>query len=125
MIFRTYEHYPPNEVIIFENNYDDMCIICFHHNTQFNQLINLNEQTLYITQCNCNAIIHTDCLHLWHSHRQKCPICRTDTISKPQNNPPIITFERIISFLYALVLADFVYVVFNYILLNYISPHEL
>ena len=125
MIFRTYEHYPPNEVLIFESNYDDMCIICFHHNTQFNQLINLNVQTLYITQCNCNALIHAHCLRLWHTHSQKCPICRSDMISTPQKKTIIFTFERTISFLYTFVLTHFVYVVFNYILSNYNSPHEL
>lgn len=122
MIFRTYEHYPPNEVIIFENNYDNICIICFHHNSL---LTNLNTQTLYIKKCNCNATIHTHCLRLWHSHRQKCPICRSDMISAPQKKITIFTFERIISFLYSLVIAHFVYVVYNYILLNYNSPQEL
>ena len=88
MLFRTYEHYPHNELcynIIFDNftnNYDNICIICFDTDNLFNELINLNTQTLYIKQCNCNAIIHNHCLSLWHDRTQKCPICRVVMISQ-------------------------------------------
>jgi hypothetical protein len=88
MIFRTYEHYPHNEVCYniivesFENNYDNICIICFEHNSMLNELINLNNQTLYIKQCHCNAIIHNHCLGTWHERTQKCPICRVVMVTQ-------------------------------------------
>lgn len=96
----------------YDSDYDNICVICFHNN---NPLINLKEQMVYIKKCNCNSIIHTHCLRLWHSHAQKCPICRIDTIRTPLKKITIFTFERIISFLYALVLAHFVYVIVCYI----------
>ena len=88
MIFRTYEHYPHNEVCYniivenFENNYDNICIICFEHNGILNELINLNNQTLYIKQCDCNVIIHNNCLGTWHGRTQKCPICRVVMVAQ-------------------------------------------
>ena len=88
MIFRTYEHYPHNEVCYniifenFENNYDNICIICFEHDSILNELINLNAQTLYIKQCECNAIIHNNCLSIWHSQANKCPICRVNVVAQ-------------------------------------------
>jgi len=85
MIFRTYEHYPHNELcynIIFDNNYDNLCIICFENNNLLNEIIHLNNQTLYGTQCKCNAKIHNHCLEAWYDRTQKCPICRVIMINK-------------------------------------------
>ena len=122
MIFRTYEHYPLNEDVIFDSNYDNICIICFHHNSL---LINLHDQTLYSRQCNCHAIIHTNCLRVWYSHAQKCPICRGTMIISKQHKIKPFTFKHIMTLLYALTIAHFVYVMYYYILLNYSSSHEL
>jgi hypothetical protein len=47
-----------------------------------NELINLNNQTLYIKQCHCNAIIHNHCLGTWHARTQKCPICRVVMVAQ-------------------------------------------
>jgi hypothetical protein len=103
MLFRTYEHYPHNEVYYniiienYENNYDNMCIICFDNNSLLNELINLNMQTLYIKQCNCNARIHYHCLGIWHERTQKCPICRSLMIAKsgPLNKITALTIKCI------------------------------
>ena len=123
MIFRTYEHYPPNEVyynIIFENvenNYDNICIICFEHNSLLNALITLNAQTLYIKQCKCNAIIHNHCLSIWHAHTHKCPICRSEMIAKAGtiNKMTLFTIKCVKTLLivfYALSVAHFLYVAY-------------
>jgi hypothetical protein len=122
MIFRTYEHYPNNEIFISDSNYDNICIICFHHDSL---LINLNEQALYSKQCNCEATIHIHCLRLWYSHAQKCPICRGDMMIVTQHTRILFTFKRIMTMLYALTIAHFIYVMYYYILLNYSSSHEL
>lgn len=135
MLFRTYEHYPPNEVYYniifdnFENNYDNMCIICFDTNSIFNELINLNAQTLYIKQCKCNAIIHNHCLAIWHAHTHKCPICRSDMITQAGTINKITLFtikcvKTLFMVFYALSVAHFLYVAYC-ILLNYISSQEL
>ena len=123
MIFRTYEHYPPNEAYYniifenFENNYDNMCIICFDPNSIFNELINLNTQTVYIKQCDCNAIIHNHCLSIWHAHTQKCPICRSGMIAKPGSINKISRFtikcvKTLLIVCYALSVAHVLYVLY-------------
>ena len=125
MLFRTYEHYPTNEVyynMIFENyanNYDNVCIICFDHNSLFNELINLNTQTLYITQCTCNAIIHNHCLGIWHNRTQKCPICRSSMIACQEKGAlnkitifAIKCIKTLLIIFYALSVAHFAYVIY-------------
>ena len=133
MIFRTYEHYPPNEVcynIIFENfknNYDNICIICFEHNSLLNELITLNTQTLYIKQCNCDAIIHNHCLSMWHGLTQKCPICRVVMIGQVGALKKTTIFvikcvKTCLQALYALTVAHFVYVVYCIFMESYFFP---
>ena len=133
MIFRTYDHYPLNEVyynIIFENienNYDNICIICFEHNSLLNKLITLNTQTLYIKQCNCNAIIHNHCLSMWYGLTQKCPICRAVMIAQvgALNKTTLFSIKCIKLFLqvlYSLTVAHFVYVVYCIFIESYFFP---
>ena len=133
MIFRTYEHYPPNEdyynIIFenFENNYDNMCIICFEQNSLFNELIYLNTQTVYIKQCNCNAIIHNHCLSIWHAHTQNCPICRIEMIAQvgALNKTTLFIIKCIKTFLkvlYSLTVVHFVYVVYCIFIESYFFP---
>jgi hypothetical protein len=133
MIFRTYEHYPPNEVCYniifenFENNYDNICIICFEHNSLFNEVINLNAQTVYIKQCNCNAIIHNHCLSIWHTHTQKCPICRVEMIAQvgALNKTTLFIIKCVKIFLqvlYSLTVAHFVYSVYCIFIESYFFP---
>ena len=133
MIFRTYEHYPHNEVYYniivenFVNNYDNICIICFDHNSLLNELINLNTQTLYIKQCNCNAIIHNYCLGAWYDRTQKCPICRSVMIAKAGvlNKVTLFTIKCIKTLLiifYALCVAHFLYGVYCIFIESYFFP---
>ena len=133
MIFRTYEHYPPNEVYYniifenFENNYDNICIICFEHNSLLNELITLNAQTLYIKQCNCNAIIHNHCLSMWHDLTQKCPICRVVMVTQvgALNKTTIFSIKCVKTFLqalYVITVVHFVYVVYCIFIESYFFP---
>jgi hypothetical protein len=125
MIFRTYEHYPHNEVCYniiienFENNYGNICIICFEHDGVLNELINLNKQTLYIKQCECNAIIHNHCLSIWHTHAQKCPICRVEVVAQAGSLKKMTLFiikcvKTFLIVLYALTMVQFLYGVVLY-----------
>jgi len=123
MLFRTYEHYPPDEVYYnivfdnFDNNYDNICIICFDTNSLFNELISLNAQTLYIKKCECNAIIHNHCLSTWHAHTRKCPICRSDMITKAETINKITLFtikcvKTLLIVFYVLSLAHLLYLAY-------------
>ena len=123
MLFRTYEHYPHDEVYYnivfdnFDNNYDNICVICFDTSSLFNELINLNAQTLYIKQCNCNAIIHNQCLSIWHAHTGKCPICRSDMITKSGTINKITLFtikcvKTLLIVFYVLSLAHLLYLAY-------------
>lgn len=122
MIFRTYEHYPHNEFcynIIFENNYDNICIICFEHDNLLNELITLNAQTLYIKQCECNAIIHNHCLVAWYDRTQKCPICRVMMVAlvgtiKKTTLFVIKCIKTFLNVLYAVTMVHFLYGVMLY-----------
>jgi len=133
MIFRTYEHYPHNEVCYniiienFENNYGNICIICFEHDGVLNELINLNKQTLYIKQCECNAIIHNHCLGTWHGRTQKCPICRVMMVTQVGALTKTTLFvikcvKTLLIALYALTMVHFLYGVMLYFIESYFFP---
>jgi hypothetical protein len=81
MIFRTFEPYYNDEIIIYENK---MCFICYEIETEKGeQIINLNSQELYIKICNCKGLVHNKCLDKWYEKSSKCPICRLTLNKKP------------------------------------------
>ena len=74
MYFHVCEHYNENKSAVF--TIDD-CFICFEHKTKSGELpIQLDQQTVYITNCHCNAWAHKECLDGWLLFQKKCPICR-------------------------------------------------
>jgi hypothetical protein len=102
MIFRTFEPYCNDEIIIYENK---MCFICYEIETEKGeQIINLNSQKLYIKICNCKGLVHTKCLDKWYDKSNKCPICRV-TVNK--NTSYFVIFKNINYYYYIVFLVYF------------------
>lgn len=70
MFFRTCEHYDDH---MSDNNAAE-CLVCFEH---VPPTICLRNQTQYRRPCDCDGLIHTDCLAKWVQMTHRCPICRT------------------------------------------------
>ena len=104
MIFRTFEPYCNDEIIIYENK---MCFICYEIETEKGeQIINLNSQKLYIKICNCKGLVHTKCLDKWYEKSNKCPICRI-TLNKKTNY--FVTFKNTNYYYYYIVFLVYFY----------------
>ena len=65
-------------------NTKDTCCICFE---EFG-----NEN---VTQCNlvCKNVFHSECLQLWLSQNNSCPLCRSNWIN--ENNNPLEEFNSL------------------------------
>jgi len=94
MIFRTYEHYQDDVVYndlyinenINENENESICFICLENETCINKFIKLKNQPFFLKICNCDGIIHHNCLVIWYDTTKKCPICcREHFIKKSEN----------------------------------------
>jgi hypothetical protein len=60
---------------------DEKCLICWETASNCNNLIKMNSLHLFSSfykSCNCNCIIHSDCLLEWVNKQQSCPICRNE-----------------------------------------------
>ena len=60
---------------------DEKCLICWETATNCNNLIKMNSLHLFSSfykSCDCNSIIHSDCLLEWVNKQQSCPICRNE-----------------------------------------------
>jgi hypothetical protein len=78
MYFSTISSYD-NEII--EIIGDEKCLICWEPASNFNNLIKMNSLHLFSSfykSCNCNCIIHSDCLLEWVNKKHSCPICRNE-----------------------------------------------
>lgn len=78
MYFSTISSYD-NEIIEIPD--DEKCLICWETSTNCNKLIKMNSLHLFSSfykSCDCNSIIHSDCLLEWVNKQLSCPICRNE-----------------------------------------------
>jgi hypothetical protein len=75
MLFRTIEHYPYSE----ETNYfiEKECLICYN-NISCDFII----KNKYNFNCECYKLLHENCLEMWYTKNNTCPICRKKHINK-------------------------------------------
>jgi len=60
----------------------NICIICWLPNIKNNSIKNLKNFPYILSTCNCNPLLHNDCLKNWITKSSSCPICRKNmTIS--------------------------------------------
>ena len=62
---------------------DNFCFVCYEFKiNKERKPKELKKQKLYIKTCECNGLIHNECLKTWYETSGKCPICREFMISK-------------------------------------------
>jgi hypothetical protein len=62
---------------IYDMNKDDkLCLICYEGNKKIEKVVFI-EKIIKTTNCNCEYLIHRNCLELWFKGigKQKCLIC--------------------------------------------------
>ena len=66
MLFRTYEPYCQNDDKKETIDTNGECFICFENTDIYcKPTIELNCQTQYLNNCQCNGNIHKICLEIW------------------------------------------------------------
>ena len=62
---------------------ENFCFICYEFKmNKERKPKELIKQKLYIKTCECNGLIHNECLETWFKISGKCPICREFMLSK-------------------------------------------
>lgn len=74
MLFRTTEHYPYFDD---DNVFEKECLICYNYLPH-----NCSIQNKYNFDCKCYKLIHEQCLQMWYSKNNTCPICRKPVYKK-------------------------------------------
>jgi hypothetical protein len=72
----TYNYTANSNNIITNGNDHNSCIICWTTDTHKNRLQYLKDFNEYVISCDCNVLIHHDCLKKWIQNTNSCPICR-------------------------------------------------
>ena len=63
--------------LINKNNIqENLCIICWSKNEINDKLYFIKDFNKYIVSCNCNVLMHSNCLNEWIEKTNSCPICR-------------------------------------------------
>lgn len=80
MLFLTYDPYNDDtnnrQSKIYQDN--EECFICYEIKINNEKApIKLNTQVYYFKNCNCEGLVHKECLDKWYNSHQKCPICRS------------------------------------------------
>jgi len=73
MIFRTFDHYYNDDILL---NKEDVCFICYDFLNVNETPIKLNSKTYYLKNCNCKGFIHKKCFDTWYDTNHSCPVCR-------------------------------------------------
>ena len=78
MYFPSYISYDYTKDDIKNIQEDDnkICVICWLPSEENNHIKQLKEFSYIYFFCNCNVIIHTNCLNDWSNISSSCPICR-------------------------------------------------
>jgi len=74
-----------------KNIQENLCIICWSKNEINDELFYIKNLDKYIVTCNCNVLMHVDCLDIWIQKTNSCPICRKN-ITYNENHLKIITY---------------------------------
>jgi len=61
-----------------EYDTDDMCCICFEP---------FGNETVEQCTMTCKNTFHRECIHLWLSKSDNCPLCRSSWIDPQTDNP--------------------------------------
>ena len=74
---------------------DTLCIICLEYkNDEGKKCYKMSSILNYIKQCRCDCIVHSSCLHKWHTfENNKCIICKKIVFIKNSNYNEIISPE--------------------------------
>ena len=105
MIFRTYEHYQDDTFYNYLNTNENIneiestCFICLENET-INKFIKLKNQPFFLKICNCDGVIHMNCLVLWYDTTKKCPICCREYFIKKSQQIILEKFPILKIFIY-------------------------
>jgi|LakMenE18May11ns_1017448.scaffolds.fasta_scaffold9953726_7 hypothetical protein len=75
-LYSDYREKISNMNIIKEENTDKVCVICWMPSEQHNHIKQMKEFAHIYFYCNCNVLIHYNCLNNWINNSPTCPICR-------------------------------------------------
>jgi len=73
------QFYLYNNLINKNISQEKLCIICWSKNETNetnDQLYFIKDFNKYIVSCNCNVLMHYNCLNAWIEKTYSCPICR-------------------------------------------------
>lgn len=88
---------------------NNVCLICWMP-SQFNNPVKCIKENSYIlSDCQCNALFHNNCLNQWIDKTSSCPICRK-----------FVTINKINCIAYIFVLLNTVVIVLQLILFVYL-----
>ena len=65
-----------NESIVYDRK--DKCCICFEE---------FGDECIKECKFSCNNVFHTDCINLWLSKNDSCPLCRCNLNTNTNDNP--------------------------------------
>lgn len=68
--------YTKDDIKKLPENDHKICVICWLPSEQNNHIKQLKEFSYIYFFCNCNVLIHTNCLNDWFNNSPSCPICR-------------------------------------------------
>lgn len=89
------QFYMYNNIInqnIKKNIQDNVCIICWSKNENNDQLYYTKDFKKYIVSCNCNVLMHDNCLNQWIQQTHSCPICRKQISNNANKNTNVIPY---------------------------------
>lgn len=94
------DHYYNDNYVENNTNNSEECLICLESIYEGGIFpIKLNSNIYYTKKCLCNGYIHKNCLDLWYSNNQQCPICR-NTLAKHTYFTLILSNNKYILLLY-------------------------
>ena len=80
---------------------DNLCLICLEHESyEGNKCYKMSSIFKYIKECECDCLVHSSCLHRWHTlENNKCIICKGIVFIKNSNynqivSPDVYTFQE-------------------------------
>jgi hypothetical protein len=89
MYFSTFHFYEEDIEFDIDNSHDEYsCLFCLEPASINSAIYNLDSVLImkHLTKtCECNGLVHYDCLVKWNNTTHSCPICRSK-ISKIHDN---------------------------------------